>query len=287
MYNSNISTPNKLCFGTAGIPLCSTGKNIRESIQDLVNLSLDSMEVEFVRNIFLNELSAKELGNIAKESNILLTCHCPYFINLNALEKEKYDKSIQRIINSAIIAHYFGGYSVTFHAGYYLNQDKKEVYEKIKTAITHIVSELKKRKVFIYIRPELTGKETQFGDLDEIIQLSKEIDMVLPCIDFAHYNARYNGNKNNIYDYEEIFLKIKQELGIEALKNMHCHIAGINYSEKGERNHLNLLESDMLYAEIVKLFNKYEIKGTIVSESPNIETDAKFLKKLYLGNCEK
>jgi deoxyribonuclease-4 len=73
MYNNKIPTPNKLHFGTAGIPILSKGKNTHESIHDLVTLGLNSMEIEFVRSIFLNELSAKELGVIAKENDTLLS----------------------------------------------------------------------------------------------------------------------------------------------------------------------------------------------------------------------
>jgi deoxyribonuclease-4 len=185
------------------------------------------------------------------------------------------------VFKSALISHHFGGYSVTFHAGFYLGRTKEDTYNKIKNALTYVVSELQKRDIFIYIRPELTGKATQFGDLDEIIKLSKEIDMVLPCIDFSHYNARSIGKNNNFRAYEEIFIKIKQELGVEALKNMHCHMAGIYYTDKGERNHLNLKQSDMQYKQVIQLMKKYEITGTLISESPNLETDALLLKETY------
>ena len=44
----------------------------------------------------------------------------------------------------------------------------------------------------------------------------------------------------------------EKELGRYALDNMHIHMAGIAYSEKGERNHLILKDSDFNYKDLIK-----------------------------------
>ena len=60
-------------------------------------------------------------------------------------------------------------------------------------------------------------------------------------------------------------------------------IAGIEYTAKGEKKHLNLEESDFNYKDLLKAFKDFNIKGAIVCESPNIEDDAKLLKDFYLS----
>ena len=77
--------------------------------------------------------------------------------------------------------------------------------------------------------------------------------------------------------------KIGKELGQVALDNFHAHIAGIEYSSKGERKHLNLEESDFNYKDLLKAFKNFGVKGVVVCESPNIEDDAKLLKDYYLS----
>jgi deoxyribonuclease-4 len=62
---------------------------------------------------------------------------------------------------------------------------------------------------------------------------------------------------------------------------MHCHVSGINYTDKGERNHLVLKESDFNYIDLMKSFKQFNAKGIIISESPNIEDDALLMKKSY------
>ena len=68
----------------------------------------------------------------------------------------------------------------------------------------------------------------------------------------------------NTYDeFASIFDKIGSELGDVALQNFHAHIAGIEYTVKGERHHLNLEESDMNYKDLLKAM-KYEINVSII-----------------------
>ena len=40
-------------------------------------------------------------------------------------------------------------------------------------------------------------------------------------------------------------------------------------------------EADFNYKDLMKAFKKFDIKGAIVCESPNIEIDTKILKEYY------
>ena len=111
--------------------------------------------------------------------------------------------------------------------------------------------------------------------------VSKEFKQVLPCIDFAHVHARSGGGFNTYEDFCAILEKIGTELGDVALNNFHAHLSGIAYSEKGEKHHLPLKESDMNYKDLLKAMKKFEIKGAVVCESPNIEDDCQLIKEYY------
>ncbi|KKQ93411.1 MAG: Endonuclease IV, partial [candidate division CPR2 bacterium GW2011_GWC2_39_10] len=272
---------DKLRFGTAGIPL-STGKPSTENgINRVKELGLECMELEFVHSIHVTKEKAPLIADIAKKNNVVLTCHAPYFVNLNSSEPKKYHASISYIATSAKITSLCHGYSVCFHAGYYMKMEKEKVYAKIKEGVKEIVKIVKEVDDKIWIRPEVAGKVLQFGDIDEVLKLSSEIEQVLPCIDFAHLHARSNGKYNTLNEFREIFEKTEKNLGKKALENMHIHMSGIRYSEKGERNHLELKDSDMNYKDLIKIFKEFKIKGVVVSESPNIEKDALLMKRIY------
>ena len=74
---------------------------------------------------------------------------------------------------------------------------------------------------------------------------------------------------------------IEKGLGKEGLNNMHIQICGINYGPKGEKNHINLNESDFNWKELLKVWKEFKIKGVVIDESPNVEGDALLLKKTY------
>ncbi|MEK6808435.1 MAG: TIM barrel protein, partial [Nanoarchaeota archaeon] len=132
-----------LLFGTAGIPLSSDPHTTVDGVRHVRKLGLGAMELEFVRNINITKEKAPEVKKAAEESNVVLTCHAPYFINLNSLEKAKIKASIERIVNSAKIANLCGGWSVCFHSGFYMGQEPKKVYDVVKDNIKEIVSRLK------------------------------------------------------------------------------------------------------------------------------------------------
>ncbi len=273
--------PNSLLFGTAGVPLSTIDRNTLNGISRVRELDLECMELEFVHNINITKEKAPLIKKQAESNNIFLTCHAPYFINLNAIEPEKMQASKGRIEKSAEILNLCGGYSVCFHPGFYLNMEKERVFETIKKGIKEIRENMDEKGYDVWLRPETTGKETQFGNVDELLKISQEIKGVMPVFDFSHIHARSGGKYNTEKEFREVLEKVENYLGKEGLNNMHIHLSGINYTEKGERNHLILEESDMNYKDLVKVWKDFKIKGVVISESPNIEEDALLLKRIY------
>jgi len=273
--------PKELLFATAGIPISSKGMGTVGGIEQVRKLGLGGMELEFVRQVYVRKDSAPLIAECAKKHDIVLTCHAPYFINLNAKEEKKIHASYGYIQNSAAMASLCGGWSVCFHAGYYLGDPPGKVYKVIKENLKKIVKNVKNEGHKIWVRPEVSGKLSQFGDLQEILKLSQEIDQVMPCIDYSHLHARTNGKFNTYKEFVGIHEDVEKALGKEGLQNMHLHVSGIEYGEKGEKKHLILKKSDMNYKDLCKVWKEFKVKGVVVCESPNIEEDALLLKKTY------
>jgi len=271
---------DKLLFGTGGIPISTKKPDIYEGIKQVNKLNLGAMELEFVHSIFIKKEQTEKVKETAKKENVVLTSHASYYINLNAEEKQKIGASKSRIIQAAKIAYLSGGYSVTFHLGYYIKSSKEQAYERIKKEMKYIMEKLKDDNINIWVRPETTGKISQIGNFEECLKISQEFDQVLPCIDFAHLHSR-EGKNNTYNEFKEILAKYENELGKKALENMHIHMSGINYGDKGEKNHLELKDSDMNYKDLIKTLKEFKCKGVVICESPNLEEDALLMKKTY------
>jgi len=124
------------------------------------------------------------------------------------------------------------------------------VYQLIKAALVKITTDLRKAKIDIRLTPELTGKPSQFGSLDELLRLAKEIKGLGLCIDFSHLHARSGGRYNSYTEFSRVLKTVRESLGKDALHNLHIHISGIKYTAKGEREHLDLTDSDLKYQDL-------------------------------------
>ncbi|MBO6180581.1 TIM barrel protein [bacterium] len=273
--------PDKLNFLTAGMPLQTDKRGYPSAFEIIKDMELDGLEVEFVHGVRMSDDTRKYLKQISQEQGFILTSHGPFYINLNSKEDEKVEASVQRIIETAQAANDFGGYSITYHAAFYMGGEKETVYQQVKKQTAKIIETLQKEKIDVWIRPETTGKATQWGDYEEIIRLSKEFEQVLPCVDFSHVHARTAGEYNTYDEFCLILDRISKELGQKAIDNFHAHLAGIDYTAKGEKRHLILEESDMNYKDLLKALKSFGVKGALVCESPNIETDTKILRDYY------
>lgn len=268
----------ELLFGTAGTPISSNGNDSLSGIKRIKELGLGCMELEFVRGVKMGKETALKVGELARKLDVRLSVHAPYYINLNG-DPETRSKSRERILNSARIGHICNAKSVVIHAGFIRNDPRQAVYEKIKNELKGIREQMEKEGINIVLRIETMGRNSQFGSLEEVLSIT-EVEGILPCIDFSHLHA-IKGKNNSKEEFADILNCIENKLGREGLNNLHIHASGIEYSEKGEKNHLELEESDFRFRELIRVFYNFDIKGMVICESPNLEVDALKLKNEY------
>jgi deoxyribonuclease-4 len=274
------SASRKLLFGTAGVPLSTPVATTLAALDHVKKLGLDCLEVEFVKGIKMGKETAAEIGRKAAGLGIRLSAHAPYYINLNSAEPGKRLAGQEHLITSARLARLLGARSLVFHGGYYGHDSPDETYRNIKAALRNAVSILRSEQNPVNLRPETMGKKTQFGSFEEILALCREVDGLRPCFDFSHLHAR-ESNENSYRHFSHVLRKIEKKLGERALGDMHIHIAGILYGERGEIKHLDLRKSDFNFDAWLQALRDAGAAGMVICESPNLETDALMLKDLY------
>ncbi len=274
---------DRLLFGTAGVPNSTPKKNNPiEGVKQIHALDLDCMQLEFAHGVRMKDEISSGLRKVSYELGVPLTSHGPYYINLNAREQDKIDSSVERIIQTAKISDLCGAESMTFHAAFYMKDSPFDVFDLVEKSMTVIEERLNRLDIEIELRPELTGKTSQFGSLEELINLTKTVNSCRPCMDFSHLFAR-TGKFNTNEEYEDVLNILKTELGEESLQNMHIHISGISSNSKGDLKHLNLEQSDFNWRGLLTTLKKLDCKGYIICNSPNLEVDAKMMKDYYLA----
>ncbi len=254
----------KIFLGPAGIPLASKGPTA-EGIRKVAELELNAMEVEFVRGVHMGIPAAKEAGKVAKDQGILLSVHAPYYINL--CNPEKAADSAKRILDSCERAHHLGAWVVVFHPGFYGKLEKAKAFEAVLQELVKVNDRISNEGWDVRLGMETTGKVYQFGTLDEIIAVHQKIRNCIPVVDFSHIFARNVGR----IDFAEVLGKM-ESLG---LASHHCHFSGIEYTVKGEKNHVPIDRKMPDFRELARSLMKSGIGNiTIISESPVLEKDS-------------
>ncbi len=271
----------RLLFGPAGVPLSARKPTSQEGIRRCRELGLGCMEMAFVQRVSMGEQTAKEVAAVAAAEGIALSSHAPYYVNLNSPDEQKVLDSMKRVLQAGRITALCGGTGTVFHAAFYHDDPPEEVYSRVKGHLEAIGMALRKEGFAIVLRPETTGKDSQFGTVDELLRLSTEVAGVLPCIDFSHLHARSLGAYNSYDEFIAVLQRVEAVLGRAGLENMHIHVSGIEYGPKGERKHLVLQESDMNYTDLLRALKDMQAGGMVVCESPNLEEDALLLQETY------
>lgn len=270
-----------LRFGPAGVPHSAKKPSTADGIRRCRELGLGCMEMEFVQRVSMGEETAKLVAVVAAAEDVILSSHAPYYVNLNSPEEQKVIDSVKRIMLAGRVTALCGGSCTVFHAAFYQTETADVVYAKVKAQLQEMSNGLREQGLTITLRPETTGKASQFGTVEELLRLSVEVPGVLPCIDFSHMHARSGGAYNSYDEFITVLRQIEQALGRPGLENMHIHLSGIEYTAKGERKHLNLQESDLKYTDLMRALKDMKVAGTLVCESPSLEDDALLLQETY------
>lgn len=233
------------------------------------------MELLFVRAVNVTDKNKHAILEARLDNDFYLSAHGSHYINLNADDPEKQAQSAERIIKAAEALTKVRGRTLVFHPGFYLKDTRAEAYGAIKENL------LKLPAMGVDYRLETTGKGTQFGTLEELVSLCREVGSCRLCIDFAHIHARRNGGLKSYDDFAQILRYVLAELGRPALDDMHIHMGGIAYNEKGEKRHLPLQESDFNYTACLKALKDFAVKGCVIAEGPLVEKDALLLKSTF------
>lgn len=130
--------------------------------------------------------------------------------------------------------------------------------------------------------PETMGRKSQVGTIDEIITINKEIDNTQLVVDWGHLHALHHGALKTVDDIRQIALKIERELGIQALRNMHCHFSKIEFGSSGEKRHHTLDEAAYGpdFSMLAKVILEFEMHPVVICESPILDVDALKMKEI-------
>jgi deoxyribonuclease-4 len=270
-------------FGTVGSPI-STPKKPGGSvgaISRLAELGLDALELGWVQSVRVSEQTCADIRANAEALDVKISVHAPYFINLNA-EDEEWPKSRKRLMDAAHYGNLAGATDIIFHPGSYFGLPPEQVLPKAIERLAGCVEELRSASNPATLRPETMGKSAMLGSFEDVLEMSRAIPGVKPCLDFAHLHARPgDGTMNTYEEWARLLEAYGKALGADALADLHVHLSGIEYGPKGEKEHLPVEEADLDLKALFRALRDFGCRGRILCESPTLEDDALILQRLW------
>jgi deoxyribonuclease-4 len=261
-------------IGQAGIPLSCKGRTNKDGlIYTREILDLNAMEVQFVRGLYvMSDEEAEVMRNYSKENDVEVHVHAPYYINLAG--DEEFKLSYEKVMSSATIANKMGAKTVVIHPGYYGDKTPAQTLKTIMKNTKKIIKIMRKEGINLNLGLETMGKQRVFGDIDEIIEVCKKIDNIIPVIDVGHIHARTNGGLQTQENFQEIFDKLQ----VLKLDHYLIHVTGVLYQDGNEQYHLPIKKGDMPIAPLIEVIIENNYNVTLISESPLLEHDAVYLR---------
>lgn len=246
-------------------PAGSDGRGNPKGIVEVARRGLDCMEVEFTYGVRMKPEIAEAVGALADEQGVTLSVHAPYYINLAAYEADKVTASCQRILDSCHRAHLMGARNVVFHAGFYQKRTIRETYRLIRDQVIDLQQQIQRAGWNVTLCPEITGKPSQFGSTEELLELMADTGCGL-TVDFAHLFARQQG----VIDYDALMPSLPTKF--------HAHFSGIEYTAKGEKKHLRMKSN--YFRPLLAALKHHRKQTTIICESPAPFDDAVMMKEM-------
>ncbi len=242
-----------------------------------INTTLEEEDIvlELTWNLATNYMELKSLGELAKELDVQLSLHTPYYIDLVS-NGEFTEKSMDYIVWGGILANEVGAKYVVNHIGLYGELSKEEAMKNVASNIR----EIKKRYKELDLKPtlgfEVSGKQILFGSLDELIELTKKVKRIVPVVNFAHLHARTNGALKDSAKIQEVFDKISPFWK----KEHYVHFAGVLYENGNERMIAPIKKGDLKFENLANVILENEYNITIISSSPLLEHDAAYMRSI-------
>ncbi len=257
----------RILLGPSGSPKPTT----LEGLGEVKRLGLQSMELSFTHGVRMGIDLAKQISEANKETGMRLSIHAPYYINLCSDDETKRKESAQRILDTCERAHHMGAGKVVFHPAYYGKLTKEEAFDTVRQSVKKMMQHIEKQKWNVELAPETAGRLSQFGSLEETLELASQAKCSF-CVDIGHLYARNLGK----IDYRHTFGLLEEY----KTKELHIQFEGIEVNRGGEGRHLPITGNKPDFGEFARKLIRSQMDANIISESPLTWEDSLRMKKI-------
>jgi len=218
-------------------------------------------------------LELVELGKIARELDIELTLHAPYYMDFADVDGLA-QKSIDSAVWGGLLADSLQARLVVTHLGRYGDLDRTLALERVKGNLEIVRDRFKAAKLSPWIGAEASGLQEVVGGLDELLWLAKHVRGVVPVLNFAHLHAREGGLLRRPEDFQAVFDKVSKVTD----GHYHAHFSGVEHEGGNEIRYTPIKKGDLRFEPLAECLLMGPVDLTLISSSPLLEHDAMYMR---------
>jgi len=243
----------------------STGKEVIE--ED------DLLTVLHVPSVGINYMELRAMGKLALILDVRVAVHSQYYIDLISDEEITY-RSLDNIMWSGVVAREVGADLVITHLGPYGDIKKKEAMRRVKENLQAIVSRFRENGITAMIGVETSGKQELVGTVNEVIAIARDVNGVVPLLNYSHIHSREDGSLKTPEDFKKLFQKIRKYTGTE----IYGHFSGVEYDKGNETRTTPIKKGDLKFEPLAEAMLESEEDFVLICDSPLLEHDAMYMK---------
>jgi deoxyribonuclease-4 len=242
------------------------------AIAILVERGYSACEIDFEGKFWMDYDFAEDLGQRAREADIVLSVHAPLFAIVGRPERDKKHRmAVGMLDHTAGIAVACGAEVVVIHPGYLFGRTKDEAIASVVEQLGEVRERLEAKGRAVPFGVEVMGRVAELGSIDDVVAICSQLDFARPVVDFAHMHATSDG----AFTEPELFAEALAQADsvIEPGAPFHIHFSDIAYANRNEKNHLPYGEGTLRAEPLAEALGGFERPVTVIGESPDEESN--------------
>jgi deoxyribonuclease-4 len=227
-----------------------------------------AVEIGFVSGFWLSYDDAPELAAALRERDIVVSVHAPLAAFMGHVEREKkFKMALGMLDHTAGLAKAVDAEVIVFHPGFLLGRDREQTIRDVVDQLGDLRARLESKDRLVPFGIEVMGRVRDFGSIDDVIAISRQVDFVQPVLDFAHMHATSDGAYTDVDSFASA-LEAADEV-MEPGVPFHIHFSDIAYANRNETKHLPYGDGTLRAEPLREALARFDRAATVISESPD------------------
>lgn len=239
-------------------------------LDELVSQGHRALELPFTDGFPWKEKRCESFSELARQRDIRLSIHAPYFAGLTIVDEERGKQSAYAIEHTMKLGNWLGAPVIVAHLGSTHDEDPTILMDRIRSRLDFIGPKVERLGVGLGL--ETAGKKSAFGSLGDIAQLAAEYSFVRPVVDWAHLHAMTGGALTSKDAYSSVLSFIRDSFPGWMIQPLQVQFSDNQFGEAGEIKHVPYGEGTLRVGPLVEAVQEVGMSMVLISEARDMKS---------------